>query len=321
MINIEEAFNKITTKKYILRTEKKIALNCKNLILAQDILAPIPLPPFKNSAVDGFAVRSSLIAKACIKNPKTLVIDDIIGAGEKYCFKKNNNKICLRIMTGALIPECFDAVIMQEDVKYINNLAQFLKPAKNNQNIRFTGEDVSLGNKILSKGRNITELADGNTELVADAAIRKASRVVEKMGVEDLGKSVMRRQGLAENQHSHQFFSGMSFKSHSFKHKLISFTRDDTLMNLAIINFFKRGMKPSFDSSTSRRFLRYPPRFHIRFMKYDDLNPFLPVIRPCVCTNVEVSYTGSGTWSSFRNGSPVDIDLTLQFNEVELPYD
>jgi|ETNmetMinimDraft_26_1059896.scaffolds.fasta_scaffold13446_3 hypothetical protein len=182
-------------------------------------------------------------------------------------------------------------------------------------------DGVDQVDKILSKGRNITELADGNTELVADAAIRKASRVVEKMGVEDLGKSVMRRQGLAENQHSHQFFSGMSFKSHSFKHKLISFTRDDTLMNLAIINFFKRGMKPSFDSSTSRRFLRYPPRFHIRFMKYDDLNPFLPVIRPCVCTNVEVSYTGSGTWSSFRNGSPVDIDLTLQFNEVELPYD
>ena len=38
----------------------------------------------------------------------------------------------------------------------------------------------------------------------------------------------------------------MSFKSHSFKHKLISFTREDTLMNHAIIEFFKRNMKPSF---------------------------------------------------------------------------
>ena len=55
-------------------------------------------------------------------------------------------------------------------------------------------------------------------------------------------------------------------------------------------------------------------------MKYSEENTFLPRIRPCACTNVEVSYTGSGTWSSFYNGSPVDIDLTLQFNELELPY-
>ena len=182
-------------------------------------------------------------------------------------------------------------------------------------------DGVDAIDKIISKGRNITEIASsGDTKLIEDAAFRRVARGVEKMGVEDLEKSILKRQGKAENQHSHQFFSGMSFKSHSFKHKLISFTREDTIMNLAIIEFFKRNMKPSFDNSKSRRFLRYPPKFLVRFMKYENLNPFLPIIRPCVCTNVEVGYTGSGTWSSFRNGAPVDIDLTLQFNELELPY-
>ena len=183
-------------------------------------------------------------------------------------------------------------------------------------------DGVGAVDKILSRVSNTKEVLRGGEQKMADASFRRLARGAEKVaGIEDLEKSVMRRQGLAENQHSHQFFSGMSFKSHSFKHKLISFTREDTLMNHAIIEFFKRNMKPSFDNPNSRRFLTYPPTFNVRFMQYDKLNTFLPTIRPCVCTNVEVSYTGSGTWSSFRNGAPVDIDLTLQFNEVELPYD
>jgi len=169
--------------------------------------------------------------------------------------------------------------------------------------------------KLIARGKGASEVFRSGENLT-QGAIRSGARAMEKvLGIEDLHKSVLRRQGIAENPHSHQFFSGMSFQSHSFKHKLISFTREDTEMNRAIIEFFKFQIKPSVKDSG--RFLTYPNTFRINFMKDKDPNTFLF----CVCTNVEVGYTGSGTWSSFRNGAPVDIDLTLQFNELELPYD
>ena len=133
MINIEEAFNLIIEKKYLFKTEQKNILNCKNLILSKDVFAPISLPPFNNSAVDGFAVFSSSIANASKKKPVMLSVIGVMGAGEKKIFKKKNNDICLRIMTGALIDKFFDAVVMQEDVNCINNLAYFFKPAKKKQ--------------------------------------------------------------------------------------------------------------------------------------------------------------------------------------------
>ena len=178
------------------------------------------------------------------------------------------------------------------------------------------GEDAI--EKIISRGKGASEVLKSG-EKMSQGAIRSGARVMEKvLGIEDLHKSVLRRQGIAENPHSHQFFSGMSFKSHSFKHKLISFTREDTEMNLAIIDFFKSEIKPSIENKG--RFLGYPNTFRINFMIEENMNGFLFQPRKCVCTNVEVGYTGSGTWSSFMNGAPVDIDLTLQFNELELPY-
>lgn len=179
------------------------------------------------------------------------------------------------------------------------------------------GEDAI--DKILSRTTGTSELFNSGEALTSSSA-RAAARGAEKvLGVEDLHKSVLRRQGVATNPHSHQFFSGMSFKSHSFKHKLIAFTREDTSLNIEIINYFKTAMKPSFETK-SKKYLSYPKVFKIHFMVGANENDFLPKIRECVCTNVEVGYTGSGTWSSFANGAPVDIDLTLQFNELELPY-
>jgi hypothetical protein len=185
------------------------------------------------------------------------------------------------------------------------------------------------GVNSIDRMRKQVEHAASSATDTHGAMVRRVAKTVEEnalinkvsefagISLEGLEADVRRRQGIAENPHSVQFFKGMSFKSHSFKHKLVAFTEEDTHLNLAIANFFKKHMKPQ---SFRGKFLSYPSTFNIAFMKYSEENTFLPRIRPCACTNVEVSYTGSGTWSSFYNGSPVDIDLTLQFNELELPY-
>ena len=82
--------------------------------------------------------------------------------------------------------------------------------------------------KTIARGKGASEVFTGKKNLT-EASVRGLAKAAEKfLGVEDVHKSVMRRQGLVENPHSHQFFSGMSFKNYSFKHKLIAFTKEDT---------------------------------------------------------------------------------------------
>tara|TARA_Y100000310_G_C20680447_1_gene815600 strand:+ start:356 stop:1306 length:951 start_codon:yes stop_codon:yes gene_type:complete len=201
-------------------------------------------------------------------------------------------------------------------------------PTDISETLEASWEDgAGVVDKLVGQGKFLTS-AVTDKGAMRDAVVRQAARLTSESKLGELGKKagfdteglaedVTRRQGLAENPHSVQFFKGMSFKSHSFKHKLIAFTKEDTVMNMAIVNFFKESMKPSIKNG---KFLSYPQTFTIKFLKGTELNPFLPVLRTCACTNVEVSYTGSGSWSSFRNGAPVDVDLTVQFNEMELPY-
>ncbi len=154
MISVQEAFSQIAQKKYILKSKHQATSECKGFVLAQDVLAPISLPPFNNSAVDGFAVCTSIIADAREENPKILTIGGVTGAGNP-CPKDIDTDLCWHIMTGAIVPECFDAVVMQENVIYRKGLAQFRGSAIKNQHIRFAGEDVSLGQNVLLKGTRL----------------------------------------------------------------------------------------------------------------------------------------------------------------------
>ena len=63
----------------------------------------------------------------------------------------------------------------------------------------------------------------------------------------------------------------------------------------------------------------YPGQFNIGFYNHHHVNTYLPQIWPCVCTGIEVNYTGSATWSQFRSGAPTDIELQLTFQEIVLP--
>ena len=74
MINFREALRKVSTKQYKLAVEKIPVSLCVGSVLAETIIAPIGLPIFNNSAVDGFAVDYRLLYKASLTSPKKLVI-------------------------------------------------------------------------------------------------------------------------------------------------------------------------------------------------------------------------------------------------------
>jgi molybdopterin molybdotransferase len=120
--------------------------------LAEAITAGFNVPGHTNSAVDGYA-----LAAADLPAEGTRVLE-IVGkayAGEPFQSNINPGQ-CLRIMTGAMIPETLDTVIMQEHVELRGNAIVIDSRHKPGQNVRKAGEDIKQGQTILHPGKLLT---------------------------------------------------------------------------------------------------------------------------------------------------------------------
>mgnify|MGYP001231442611 CR=1 FL=1 len=162
----------------LLKTLKKIKLgdeilpleNSKGRFLSKSITSKINLPPFNNSAVDGYALVKNDIIK---KNQKLKIIHRI-AAGDKISKKLLNGSVA-RIFTGAKMPINSKTVIMQENVQKINDEILIKKIPKYGENCRLSGEDILKGKKILYKGERVTS---NNINLIA--AIGRKNVLVKK---------------------------------------------------------------------------------------------------------------------------------------------
>ena len=113
MIRFEEAYEIVMSHAQPLRSEHVPMMDSLDRILAEDVYSDLPMPPFDKSAVDGFAVRMedlSLILKVVEVIPAGKIPDKVLKAGQ-----------CARIMTGAMIPEGADGVVMIEDTETLGN--------------------------------------------------------------------------------------------------------------------------------------------------------------------------------------------------------
>ena len=117
-------------------------------ILATDILSPANVPNYDNSAMDGYAFNADDI-KLNASTELTIIatvfagkaFDGTLAAGE-----------CVRIMTGGAMPKGADTVIMQERVQCEANIIRFTEAPKRTMNVRYAGEDLKLGQVVLTSG-------------------------------------------------------------------------------------------------------------------------------------------------------------------------
>ena len=119
-------------------------------VMVEDLVAPIELPPFTNSAVDGYAVRFADVAAG--GGPPSVTARVMAGSAAVRVPPGE----AVRIFTGAPIPEGADTVFMQEDVR-IDELgrAHFPVELRCGDNIRSAGDDVARGQIVLRKGRRL----------------------------------------------------------------------------------------------------------------------------------------------------------------------
>ena len=149
ILSIEQALDEIRARVTPIAAQEDVGLDhALGRVLARDVLAPIPLPPFANSAVDGYAVRfADLHADA----PTRLPVTGRIIAGATADADATSS--ALRIFTGAPMPKGYDTVFMQEDVKRDGDDVLLPSGLKKGANARAAGEDVAQGDVALPQGR------------------------------------------------------------------------------------------------------------------------------------------------------------------------
>lgn len=140
--------------------------------LGRVLVAPVTsgraLPPWDNSAMDGFAVRAAAL-------PATLPVAGTIAAGDAPDVALPPGAV-LRIMTGAPVPRGADAVVMREDVDDRGTEAVFGEPAEVGQHIRRAGEDVAVGATVVEGGVRLGPGEIGILAAIGCARIEVARR-------------------------------------------------------------------------------------------------------------------------------------------------
>jgi molybdopterin molybdotransferase len=151
-LSADAALEQIKSGAVRIKGIEKIAIReALNRILAEDIRSHINVPTGTNSAMDGYAVNSGDIPSS---GNVELHVSGTAWAGKPYDGKLTAGS-CVRIMTGAIMPEGADTVIIQEDVQVTGSGIIIDGATRKGDNVRQAGEDIAAGDLILSRGRRL----------------------------------------------------------------------------------------------------------------------------------------------------------------------
>lgn len=135
--------------------------DCLGRVLAEDIPAPRDVPPFDNSSMDGFAVRTADLKAAARNAPVQLKLAGELPAGT-WPTAPLRPGFAVRIMTGAPIPDGADAVAEQELTEAENGMVRVLSTIEPGRNIRKKGESLHAGALALRKGVRLSPASVGS---------------------------------------------------------------------------------------------------------------------------------------------------------------
>ncbi len=144
MIEFEQAFNLVLKHTKVLNTEQVLVEDSVGRILKEDVYSKIEMPPFNKSAMDGYALKAGDIRDVPVK----LRCIGFLQAGQIFAGKISRGE-CVKIMTGASLPQGADSVVMVEETKTQKEYVQINKSVNKGANICLQGEDIRRNQKVL----------------------------------------------------------------------------------------------------------------------------------------------------------------------------
>jgi len=152
-LNVEEAFRKLAERVRIVRETEEVALaDGIGRVAATAIVAPVDLPPFHASAMDGYAVAAA--GHDHDRRKRFDVVDESL-AGHPAQRRVGPGE-AIRIFTGAVLPDGADAVVLQEDVASESEVACTAAPIRSGQHVRRRGHDVLRGAILCRQGTRLS---------------------------------------------------------------------------------------------------------------------------------------------------------------------
>lgn len=180
LISVEEALTLILAKIRPVEVEQVPLPQSFNRVLAQAVVAEVNVPPFANSAMDGYAVIAADCAGASLATPTQLKVIDNIPAGATPT-KTLSTGTAGRIMTGAPLPAGADAVVRFEEtseytspgpeIDLVDGAILIYQAVAAGDNVRPAGEDISAGQVILEAGRRLRPQDVGVLAAVGQAKV------------------------------------------------------------------------------------------------------------------------------------------------------
>ena len=174
MLSVPQALERVLADLVPLEPSRVPIGNALGAVLAEEVVAPHPMPRFDNSAMDGFAVHAADLEQI----PVALEVVEMIRAGDAGGAELRSGTVA-RIMTGAPVPPGADAVVPVEETESDDASVTFKKAPRPGQHIRRAGEDFSEGTILMEPG---AELGAGELALLASVGhspvlVRTAPRV------------------------------------------------------------------------------------------------------------------------------------------------
>jgi hypothetical protein len=167
--------------------------------------------------------------------------------------------------------------------------------------------DVKLSNMLPQSTKN------ASSTLGTDVKNIGASELLQKSG------TMSARTGLAGNPKKEMVFKGVDFRTFQFDYNFFPRDEQEAEHVYNIIYQFKLHMHPEYMSDTSNFLYVYPSEFDISYYSNSGVNQYIHRHPSCVLTEMSVNYTPNGNFTTFANGMPTQIAITLSFKELSAP--
>tara|TARA_B100000287_G_scaffold414589_1_gene447313 strand:- start:4800 stop:5714 length:915 start_codon:yes stop_codon:yes gene_type:complete len=185
--------------------------------------------------------------------------------------------------------------------------------AINADSIEEVGTSVTDNFKKLKEG-------GGGSDVANYAKMVAATTAVNALGANvTIGGLLSRASGQVINQNLEMVFSGVTIRSFNFGWDLVPRSREEAYVVKSIIKSLKIHTAAKLDNE-GMGFLNAPDIFRIGYFKGGTQHPFLNRFKTCALTNMSVNYTGSGTYATYDDGTPVHMKLDLSFKELNPIY-
>jgi hypothetical protein len=178
-------------------------------------------------------------------------------------------------------------------------------------------EDTAAFSMLAKVGSEIGKTLTGSADIKRSGGV--AGEILTALAINNapMGKEMGIAAGLASNPKKEQAFKNVDFRTFSFEYQFAPRSAAEAMGVQNIIRAFKYHMHPEFKSSDAFLYI-YPSEFDIVYYQGVEENLNIHRHTSCVLTEMNVNYTPNGVFSTFENGMPTQINLTLTFKELML---